>query len=71
VRLRDDLRKKKISLDRKFQADSKTGVNVEKQAKNDQVMGPQTLLTKKCQRIERCLFSKDEKWQRFIYECIM
>jgi hypothetical protein len=45
---------KKISLDRKFQADSETGVKVEKQAKNDQVMGPQTLLTKKCQRIERC-----------------
>jgi len=28
-----------------LQADSKTGVKVEKQAKKDQVMGPQTLQT--------------------------
>jgi hypothetical protein len=32
-------------LDRKLRADSKTGVKVEKQAKTDQVMGPQTLKT--------------------------
>ena len=42
VRLTDDLRlKKKILLDRKLQADSKNGVQIEYQAKNDQVMGPQ------------------------------
>jgi len=31
----------KISLDRKLQADSKNDVQIENQAKNDQVMGPQ------------------------------
>jgi len=36
---------KKISLDRKLQDNYKTGVKVEKQAKIDQVMGPETLLT--------------------------
>jgi len=35
----------KISLDRKLQADSYTGVKVKKQAKYDKVMGPQTWLT--------------------------
>jgi len=35
---------KEISFSRKLQLDSKTGVEVEKQAKNDQVMVPQTLL---------------------------
>ena len=32
---------KKISLDRKLQADSKNGVQIENQVKNGQVMGPQ------------------------------
>jgi hypothetical protein len=32
---------KKISRDRKLLADSKNGVQIEKQAKNDQVMVPQ------------------------------
>jgi len=34
----------KISLDRKLQADSKNGVQIEIQAKTDQVMGPQKVL---------------------------
>ena len=33
------------SIDWNLQADSQTGVKVEKQAKIDQVMGPQTWLT--------------------------
>ena len=42
VKLTEDLRFfKKIPLDRKLQADSKNGVQIENQAKNDQVMGPQ------------------------------
>jgi len=35
------LGRKKISLERKFQADSKNGVKVEIQAKTDKVMGLQ------------------------------
>ena len=34
-----------MALDRQLRADPKTGVKVEKQAINDQVMGPQTLQT--------------------------
>jgi len=34
-----------ISLDRKFQVDSKNGVKVEIQANTDQVIGPQKWLT--------------------------
>ena len=42
MKLTEDLRfLKKIPLDRKFQADSKNGVQIENQAKTDQVMGPQ------------------------------
>jgi len=41
----------RISLDWKLHADFKTGVRIEKQAKIDQVMGPQTLLT-----LEKILF---------------